>query len=496
MEVEIQKINNNNNNKMAPREPDRNEQQQQQQQMEVGAAVVVVPISIHATDTETETDNASKTLDDETTSLLHRKRPSTTTTAAAVTTHGQPDDGKTATALPAIIRREVYEQSKTFVPALQSMIFSKLPWFITLKILGTMDQHDGVDLAAGALATTICNVTGMSLCVGFSFALSTLAGQAKGEMFARQLHNHNRKKTNTHTNTENNNDKSTSTSTSNNNGNNDTVSCPTGSYDNNNYYYGSNSIHSGTINNSIRSILSNTSGIENDRTTNTINTPIVFLFRGLFVQFCLVLPVGIWWLFGIEETLIQLGQEPAVANKAAQYLTILTPSLWSYSLQWTLTAWVQAIGLADVPATASILGFLLHVPFNYFFVYYLHYGWLGCAYATIAFQTVQLLYITIYLFGTRKGRHRILVETGGQRLGLTSIGTNFRQELYVAVSCFEGYYDYLALALPGIVIISEWWASETAIFLAGQLQPNPQTTLAAMTIYQSINSFWYVQFIV
>jgi MATE family multidrug resistance protein len=48
------------------------------------------------------------------------------------------------------------------------------------------------------------------------------------------------------------------------------------------------------------------------------------------------------------------------------------------------------------------------------------------------------------------------------------------------------------LALPGIVIISEWWASETAIFLSGRLSPNPEETLAGMTIYQSINTFCFM----
>ena len=66
------------------------------------------------------------------------------------------------------VQEEIIEQSKTFLPELQSMVLSKIPWFITLRILGEMDG-DGVELAAAALATTLCNVTGMSLCVGFSF---------------------------------------------------------------------------------------------------------------------------------------------------------------------------------------------------------------------------------------------------------------------------------------------------------------------------------------
>ena len=40
-------------------------------------------------------------------------------------------------------------------------------------------------LAAAALATTLCNVTGMSFAVGLSFGLSTLTGQAKGDLMLK-----------------------------------------------------------------------------------------------------------------------------------------------------------------------------------------------------------------------------------------------------------------------------------------------------------------------
>ncbi|OEU17942.1 mate-domain-containing protein, partial [Fragilariopsis cylindrus CCMP1102] len=238
------------------------------------------------------------------------------------------------------------------------------------------------ELAAAALATTLCNVTGMSLCIGFSFALSTLAGQAKGEMFSRPKKQNN---------------------------SNDTA-------------------------------------------------PIQ----------AIVLPVGIWWIYGIENFLIALGQTSVLAVASSNYLQILAPSLWLYAIQWTVTAWTQSIGLASIPAQASLLGLICHIPFNYLFVYLLGFGYLGCAYATICFQAIQLCYISIYLFISQQGKQKVLIATGGQHI------------------------EYLNLAIPGIIVISEWWASETAIFLSGTIQPYPQTTLAAMTIYQSINSFCFM----
>jgi MATE family multidrug resistance protein len=331
---------------------------------------------------------------------------------------------------PVRVKREVIEQSKTFLPALQSMILSKIPWFITLRILGEMDARNasegGVELAAAALATTLCNVTGLSLCVGFSFALSTLAGQAKGELLSR----------------------STSASQT-----------------------GTNSVREG-------------------EDTEVPNTPVVFLLRGMIVQLLLVVPVGIWWLFGIDSFLIRLGQTPDLAIHASKYLKILAPSLWVYSIQWTTTAWTQSIGMADVPARAALLGLILHIPFNILFCNVLGYGYLGCAYATICFQTVQCLYIGTYLFVYHAGKERVLESTGGSAVGRTSL--TLWKELGIAAGSLRGFCDYLCLAIPGIIVISEWWASECAIFLSGRLSPNPQTTLAAMTIYQSINSFCFM----
>ena len=305
------------------------------------------------------------------------------------------------------VQREIKEQSKTFIPALQSMILSKIPWFITLRILGEMDDgsefgaededtnNDGIKLAAAALATTLCNVTGMSLCVGFSFALSTLAGQAKGEMTSRAASN---------------------------------------------------------VRGSVKRMSSSCKGSE-----STINTPVVFLLRGLMIQIILVLPVGIWWLFGIENFLISLGQTPELATHAATYLKILAPSLWVYSIQWTTTSWCHSIGMADVPAKASLLGLILHIPFNFLFCYILGMGYLGCAYATIMFQAVQCTYIVSYLFLYPKGRKRVLESTGGSAVGQTKL--TLVKELRIAGGSIRGFCNYLGLALPGIVIISEWWGT-------------------------------------
>jgi MATE family multidrug resistance protein len=350
------------------------------------------------------------------------------------------------------IYAELLALSGTALPALQSLVLNKVPWFISLRFLGVIGSHE---LASAALATTLNNVTGFSLCVGFSFALSTLSGQAKGELTSR------RQRTS-----------SASSST-----------LQTGTMNASNVPMKVEQDHF--------SVIPPTDGDKEYICNRPPITPIVFLIRGMVIQFALVLPVGLWWVFGIEHLLVRLGQGPDMARMAADYLRILAPSLWAYSIQWTLTAWVQTIGMADVPAVAAVIGVALHVPFNWVFVYVLGGGsYLGCAWAAVAFQVIQLLYIAGYLFVYPPGRQRVVQCTGGTAIGRTKL--TFWPEFYLAMNSLSGTLQYLGLALPGMVIISEWWASETAIFLSGWLHPNPEEALGGMTIYQSINSFCFM----
>ena len=62
-------------------------------------------------------------------------------------------------------------------------------------------------------------------------------------------------------------------------------------------------------------------------------TPLIFLFRGLIMQLALVIPIGVWWLFGTEQMLLALGQQYTVASMTAKYLKVLCPGLWAYSIR-------------------------------------------------------------------------------------------------------------------------------------------------------------------
>ena len=145
--------------------------------------------------------------------------------------------------------------------------------------------------------------------------------------------------------------------------------------------------------------------------------------------------------------------------------------------------------MAYVPAYAAMIGLALHVPFNLFFINIVGWGYLGCAVATVCFQLVQPVFTITYLFAFGKGKERLLESMGGHVIGRK--GLSFWNEFRIAASSLHGYVQYLGLALPGIVIISEWWASETSIFLSGRLMPSPELALGGKDIVFCVSRSLY-----
>ena len=343
---------------------------------------------------------------------------------------------------------EIREQSRTSLPSMLGMMLCKIPWLLSLRFVGNLGSSE---LAAAALATTLCNVTGMSISVGLSSALTTLTGHARGDLMARRgdVIQQEQQQQPQH--------------------------CDEKKHcEDDALFMASHNPEYGTA---ARIRLAE---------QETPLLPLTFLYRGLFIQLTLVIPVGLWWLYGIKPVLLLLGQGADLSEMTEQYLRILTPGLWSYSINWTLTAWLQAIEMADVPAYAASVGLIMHIPFNILFIHGFGWGYLGVAVATVMFQLIQPLAMLFYLFQTRQGTARVLENVIADAVGRSRL--SFWNEAKLAVFCQSGLRQYLALALPGIIVISEWWASEITIFLSGRMTPVPALALSGMTIYQSLNT--------
>lgn len=141
---------------------------------------------------------------------------------------------------------------------------------------------------------------------------------------------------------------------------------------------------------------------------------------------------------------------------------------------------MQALNMADIPAYAAFCGLLLHIPFNIIFVRVLRLGFIGVALATVLFQIIQPLLMAMYLL-TKHGQGRLSCYSSRP---ITYQWLELREAMNM-----KGVVQYLRLAGPGIVLITEWWASEAIIFLGGRVKSNPEIALGAMSLYQSINTF-------
>eukprot|EP00563_Minutocellus_polymorphus_P011873 CAMPEP_0181061178 /NCGR_PEP_ID=MMETSP1070-20121207/22377_1 /TAXON_ID=265543 /ORGANISM="Minutocellus polymorphus, Strain NH13" /LENGTH=575 /DNA_ID=CAMNT_0023141105 /DNA_START=93 /DNA_END=1817 /DNA_ORIENTATION=+ len=372
---------------------------------------------------------------------------------------------------------ELRAQLRTSIPATLGMLLYKVPWLLSLAFVGRIGAKE---LAAAALATTLCNVTGMSLSVGLSSAITTLTAQARGQLIAqaeamRKESVWRGKRRWGKYGQEINGDLSTA----------GPLPPPLGEV-----------VIGGDVSLADETSALITTSVPEDDThvsehsehfdTDSPILPLVFLYRGIFIQLAFVLPVGAFWLSGIKPTLLFLGQGEELSTMTESYLRILTFGLWGYSINWTLTAWLQTVELADIPAYAALVGGLLHVPVNLFFIHVVGLGWLGVGVATSVFQVIQPIFMLLYLKGTSHGRLRLLEQVGAKGVGRTHL--SFWCEAKAAISSFSGLLEYLNLALPGVIAISEWWASEISIFLAGRLHPDPNIALGSMAVYQSLNS--------
>ena len=419
------------------------------------------------------------------------------------------------------LRTEIKSQMTIAMPSITSMILYKIPWLISLGFVGNL--YSSTELASAALATTICNVTGMSFSVGMNSALATLAGQSKGYIQSikqkkKMREKRRRRKQGTtddggshHDDDEKDNDESTPLLL--------TDKSSTRSTSRSSNSYGDNDEDD------------DDDDEQQQKLELQLLQPLIYMYRGMYVLGLIIVPISfIWWIMiGIKPFLLYIGMDDddnnntnlELVEKTQSYLRVLTPGLYFYSINWTLTFFCVSIGMADIPAYAAGIGCIFHIPINLFLLKILKLGYLGVALGTVLFQFIQPICMIYYMYYTKHGIHRVLcnidpyyndndesddpsddgVGTDEER-ALTN--TSFRQkqpqkqknrtslsvwpELKVAICDLSGVKQYLYLAIPGIGAISEWWASETVIFLGGLMTPYPAIALSGMTIYQSILS--------
>ena len=195
--------------------------------------------------------------------------------------------------------------------------------------------------------------------------------------------------------------------------------------------------------------------------------------RALLILTLATLPIAALWS-SAEPALLAMGQDPDIARAAAAYLARLIPGLFFYAWNITAQAYMQSQRITRPGAVAGVVAALLHVPANVVFIRVLGLGYAGAALATSWSNGVVLCINVGYLAFVKRDLPGKATWDGWSLRAATS-----------------GWRQFLGLAIPGILMMAEWWASEVNILLAGWL-PDPELNVAAVSIFQVTNALAFM----
>ncbi|GJX76223.1 DETOXIFICATION 53-like protein [Tanacetum coccineum] len=185
-------------------------------------------------------------------------------------------------------------------------------------------------------------------------------------------------------------------------------------------------------------------------------------------------PVTFLWL-NMEPVFHQLGQDSVITKVAAMYLAFSLPELLALAHLQPLRSFLRAQGLNSPATIVATCATILHLPINYFLIFYLKLGVKGVAMASTCFTYNMNIGLLIYLFFSKVA---IKPWAARNRATLTSI--------------IHGWGPLLSMAIPSLFSVClEWWWYEIILFLSGLLE-NPQSCVAATGIIMQTTGVIYV----
>ncbi|CAK0872832.1 unnamed protein product, partial [Prorocentrum cordatum] len=188
---------------------------------------------------------------------------------------------------------------------------------------------------------------------------------------------------------------------------------------------------------------------------------------------CGVMFCGIAVLWMNAACLLRLaGQEQDIAAKAADYLGWLLPGVACYTVTQCLQNWLAAQRVTSPTGSGGMLVALVYLPLCWSIVHPAGFGFVGAAVST---SLANFFLMSWIIFRTR-------------RLLRTSLADSWKGFSWGA---FRGWCPFLRLALPNFLMISEWWASEITVLLAGTL-PEAKFSLAAMSLMATTDSVCFM----
>ena len=171
-----------------------------------------------------------------------------------------------------------------------------------------------------------------------------------------------------------------------------------------------------------------------------------------------------------EQIFLSLGLEDSIASNTSSYLIFLIPGLWCNAISLCIIEYLYAMKRTKDVSIVSVVMALLCPLLNYGYVYKMNLGFIGSALTVSTSRLIELI-----------GLIFILCISSVLRLYNFSFDKR----------AWSNWGPLLALGIPNLVMMTEWWASEIITFLAGFIG-NPDISIAAMSIYQNTNTVAYI----
>ncbi|KAJ9545063.1 hypothetical protein OSB04_024770 [Centaurea solstitialis] len=214
-----------------------------------------------------------------------------------------------------------------------------------------------------------------------------------------------------------------------------------------------------------------------------------------YIKTCILLlltsvPVTFLWL-NMEPVFQQLGQDRVITKVAAMYLTFMLPELPALAHLLPLRSLLRAQGLNSPASVVATCATILHLPINYFLIWYLNLGVKGIAMASTCFTYNMNIGLLIYVFMSKVA---IKPWAARSRASLFSAGKGLCGHLLRLLRSLlkMGWAPLLSLAIPSLFSVClEWWWYEIILFLSGLLE-NPESSVAATGIIMQTTGAIYV----